>query len=460
MAMTTVLERPAPTAAPRLRRSTRLRNIELGLLLLAVGVSASAILLVQLGALGRIDSRIAALTAVPAAAVLALHVVLRFVAPDADPFIVPIATALNGVGIAEVYRIDLSPTGIANHTDDGTKQIVWTALAVAAAIVVLLVVRNHRRLQRYTYLSMVAAVVLLLLPLVPGLRVANAGADVWIHVGPLSFQPAELGKLFLAFFFTGFLTTRRDALATVGRRVLGHRLPRGRDLGPILVVWIVALLVIVGEHALGTGVLIFGMFVAMLYVATGRRSWPLFGLLLAAAGGWASAQLLPYIDGRFVNWLSAFDGDLYNQPGGSFQLVNGIFGLAHGGLFGTGLGLGRPDLTPAADSDFIVASIGEEIGLVGLFALLCLYLLFVARGLRVAFSAPDDYGTLLAAGLAFEFALQCFVVIGGVLRVMPEAGLTTPFLAAGGSSLLANWMLAALLLRISDTVRSAPRTTI
>jgi cell division protein FtsW (lipid II flippase) len=170
--------------------------------------------------------------------------------------------------------------------------------------------------------------------------------------------------------------------------------------------------------------------------------------------------VLSYVHGRITNWLDAFSGNLYNEPGGSFQIVNGIFGLAHGGLFGTGLGQGRPDLTPAADSDFIIASLGEEIGLVGLFAVLCLYLLFVSRGLRIGFSGPDDFGKLFAVGLSFVFALQCFIVIGGVMRVIPETGLTTPFLAAGGSSLVANWMIAALLLRISDTIRSSPRTVI
>jgi cell division protein FtsW (lipid II flippase) len=246
----------------------------------------------------------------------------------------------------------------------------------------------------------------------------------------------------------------------VGRKVLGVRLPRGRDLGPIVVVWVLALAVIVFEHDLGTGLLLFGMFVAMLYVATGRTSWIVLGLLLAAAGAWAASQVLSYVHGRITNWLDAFSGNLYNEQGGSYQIVNGIFGLAHGGLFGTGLGQGRPDLTPAADSDFIIASLGEEIGLVGLFAVLCLYLLFVSRGLRIGFSGPDDFGKLLAVGLSFVFALQCFIVIGGVMRVIPETGLTTPFLAAGGSSLVANWMIAAVLLRISDTIRSSPRTVI
>jgi cell division protein FtsW (lipid II flippase) len=283
---------------------------------------------------------------------------------------------------------------------------------------------------------------------------------VWVHLGPLNFQPGEIAKITLAIFFAGFLVARRDSLAMVGRKILFVRLPRARDLGPILVVWVLALGVIVGEHDLGTGLLLFGMFVAMLYVATGRTSWIVLGLLLAGFGAYAASRILSYVQGRITNWLDAFTGNLYEQPGGSFQVVNGIFGLAHGGLFGTGLGQGRPDITPAANSDFIVASIGEELGLVGIFALLCLYLLFVSRGFRIGYSGPDDFGKLLAVGIAFVIALQCFIVIGGVMRVIPNTGLTTPFLAAGGSSLVANWMIAALLLRISDTIRSGPRTVI
>jgi cell division protein FtsW (lipid II flippase) len=457
---TTTLSRPPADHVPVSRPSTRLRNIELGLLALALSVAAGAILLVQLGALGHIDVHIATLAAGLAALVLVLHVVLRFVARDADPFILPIATALNGLGIAEIYRIDISPTGVRNGWDNGTSQILWTALGIGAAILVLFLIRNHRMLQRYTYIAMLASIVLLVLPLIPGLRLKDAAAYVWVSVGPLSFQPGEIAKITLAIFFAGFLVARRDSLAMVGRKILFVRLPRARDLGPILVVWVLALGVIVGEHDLGTGLLLFGMFVAMLYVATGRTSWIVLGLLLAAVGAYAASRILSYVEGRITNWLHAFDGTLYDEVGGSFQVVNGIFGLAHGGLFGTGLGQGRPDITPAASSDFIVASLGEELGLVGVFALLCLYLLFVSRGFRIGYSGPDDFGKLLAVGLAFVIALQCFIVIGGVMRVIPNTGLTTPFLAAGGSSLIANWMIAALLLRISDTIRSGPRTVI
>ena len=217
---------------------------------------------------------------------------------------------------------------------------------------------------------------------------------------------------------------------------------------------------IVFEHDLGTGLLLFGMFVAMLYVATGRVSWILLGLVLAALGAYAASRVLDYVGDRFHNWLHAFDPSVYDAPGGSYQIVQAVFGLAHGGLFGTGLGQGRPALTPVASSDFIMASIGEELGLVGVFAILCLYLLFVSRGFRVGFAGPDDFGKLLAVGLSFVFALQVFTVVGGIMRVIPNTGLTTPFLAAGGSSLVANWMIAALLLRVSDTVRGGRRTVI
>ena len=282
---TTTLARPEADPVPGTRPSTRLRNIELGLLLLAVAVSAGAIVLVQLGALGHIDGHIATLAAGLAALVLVLHVVLRFLARDADPFILPIATAVNGLGIAEIYRIDISPLGMKAHLDDGTHQILWTALGIGAAILVLLLVRNHRMLQRYTYIAMLASIVLLLLPLVPGLRLRGAAAYVWVSVGPLNFQPGEIAKITLAIFFAGFLVARRDSLAMVGRRILFVQLPRARDLGPIVVVWFLALGVIVGEHDLGTGLLLFGMFVAMLYVATGRTSWIVLGLLLAGCAG-------------------------------------------------------------------------------------------------------------------------------------------------------------------------------
>ena len=246
----------------------------------------------------------------------------------------------------------------------------------------------------------------------------------------------------------------------VGKKFIGMRLPRARDLGPILVVWLMAMAVIVFQRDLGTGLLIFGLFLVMIYVATARVSWVILGLLLIVGGAVVASQILPYVNDRFQNWLIPFSDKIYNEQGGSFQLVQGLFGLAQGGLIGTGLGQGQPWITPLANSDYIIASLGEELGLAGLFAIFALYLLFVARGLRIGFAGQDDFGKLLAVGLSFTVALQCFIVIGGVTRVIPLTGLTTPFLAAGGSSLVANWIIVALLLRLSDTVRNQPRLVV
>jgi cell division protein FtsW (lipid II flippase) len=296
--------------------------------------------------------------------------------------------------------------------------------------------------------------------MLPGIGQTINGARLWIQVGPFSFQPGEIGKIALAVFFAGYLMTARESLSMVGRTFLGMRLPRGRDLGPILVVWIAAMAVLVFQRDLGTSLLYFGLFLVMIYVATGRLSWVLLGLALFFGGALLAAQSLSYVNNRFAAWLGAFDQENYDAIGGSYQLVQGLFGLANGGLIGTGLGQGRPDVVPLAESDFIIASLGEELGLVGLFAILGLYLLFVARGFRIGFNGTDDFGRLLAVGLAFVVALQVFIVIGGVTRVIPLTGLTTPFLAAGGSALVANWIIAALLLRLSDTVRHQPRLVV
>jgi cell division protein FtsW (lipid II flippase) len=283
---------------------------------------------------------------------------------------------------------------------------------------------------------------------------------VWIQLGTLTFQPGEIAKIALAVFFAGYLVQRRESLSMVGRTFLGMRFPRGRDLGPIIVVWALSMAVIVFQRDLGTGLLFFGLFLVMLYVATGRGSWVALGLSLIGLGAVVANQTLDYVNGRFANWYDAFNQDNFSAPGGSYQLVQGLFGLAHGGVIGTGLGEGMPEVTPVSQSDYIIASLGEELGLAGIFAILCLYLLLVGRGLRIGFAGHDDFSKLLAVGLSFTIALQCFIVIGGVMRVIPLTGLTTPFLAAGGSSLVANWIIAALLLRLSDSIRSEPRLVV
>ncbi|WP_419817964.1 FtsW/RodA/SpoVE family cell cycle protein [Glaciibacter flavus] len=454
--------RSAPPTAPvgRIRLPQKLRNLELGLLIFACVINGASIVLVQLGALGHLDLTLVSLFATLSILVFGLHITLRFVARDSDPFLLPVATVLNGLGIAMIYRIDIADKQY-GWDSAAVRQIAWASIAIVCAIGVLVIIRNHRTLFRYTYVSGFAAIVLLLLPLVPGLGREVSGARVWIGFGDFAtFQPGEIAKIALAVFFAGYLVRNRDSLSMVGTTFLGMRFPRARDLGPLLIVWALSMSVIVFQRDLGTALLYFGLFLVMLYVATGRLSWVLLGLAMFLGGAFVASRTLDYVNGRINNWLDAFNPAVYNADGGSYQLVQGLFGLAHGGLIGTGWGQGRPDLTPVPQSDYIIASLGEELGLAGLFAILALYILYISRGFRVGFAGQDDFGKLLGVGLSFVIALQCFIVIGGVTRVIPLTGLTTPFLAAGGSSLVANWIITALLLRISDTVRNQPRLVV
>ncbi|MFK4806651.1 FtsW/RodA/SpoVE family cell cycle protein [Microbacterium sp. LWS13-1.2] len=443
-------------ALRRIRVPQTQRNRELALLVFAFTINGSAIALVQLGALGAIDWTFLVYCGGLTALVIALHILLRLRARDADPFVVPIATLLTGLGLAMIYRLDLNWE---RHGWEAysTRQLAWAAIALIAAILVVMFLHNYRVLFRYTYIFGFVGIALLILPVIPGLS-GGGNADVWVDLGFFSFQPGELAKIALGIFFAGYLVRTRESLTSTGTRFLGLTWPRGRELGPLLVIWLVSLGIIVLQRDLGTGVLIFGMFVAMLYVATGKTSWVLIGVVLAVSGAFLASRILPYVGARFTNWLDAFNPDL--MGGSSYQLVNGIFGMANGGLLGTGLGLGRPYLTPVAESDYILPALGEELGLIGVFAILCLYMVFTSRGIRIGLAGQDDFGKLLATGLSFTIALQVFIMVGGVTRLIPLTGLTTPFLAAGGSSLVANWIIVALLLRISDAVRSRPRVVI
>lgn len=430
------------------------RGTELGLLAVALLIAVAAYALVGLGATDELPADVAGYGAGLAGLALVVHVVLRWRAPYADPVILPTVTALNGIGLAMIYRIDLARTARGGTDMFAGKQLAWSAISVALACVVLIVLRDHRTLRRYTYTAMVVALGLIVLPLVPGLGVEINGARIWVRALGFSLQPAELAKIALAVFFAGYLVTHRDTLALAGPKVLGLQLPRVRDLGPILVVWAGAIATLVLQKDLGTSLLLFGMFVAMLYVATERLSWIVIGFIMFAGGVAFATATFGHVAARFHIWLHALDQDVFERaPGGSGQLVRGLFGLASGGLFGTGWGQGRPDLVPFAESDFIVASLGEELGLTGLMAVLVMYLVLCQRGIRTAIGVRDGFGKLLAAGLAFVIAFQCFVVVGGITRIIPLTGLTMPFLAYGGSSLLANWIIAALLLRVSDDAR-------
>jgi cell division protein FtsW (lipid II flippase) len=443
----------------RLRTPSRRRNLELGMLLFAIAIGLSALALAELGALDRVDAGVFGLTIGLSVLILVLHIAMRVVAPDADPFLLPIATLLNLIGIAEITRLDIAHD-LVGWDAFGVRQVAWSAMAVITAGTVLVVIRNHRLLQRYRFVAGFTAIALLVLPFLPVIGREVNGARAWITLGVATFQPGEIAKIALAVFFAGYLVTARDSLSIVGRRVLGFTFPRVRDVGPLLIVWVLSMAVIVFQRDLGSGLLYFGLFLVMIYVATGRPSWVVLGAVLFVGGAWVAARSLEYVGGRFYGWLNTFDTELYDQGGGSFQLANGLFGLADGGLPGTGLGRGNPDITPLAESDFIIASLGEELGLIGLFAIFVLYMVFVSRGFHLAFAGQDDFGRLLGVGLAFVVALQVFIVVGGVTRIIPLTGLTTPFLAAGGSSLVANWVIVALLVRLSDSVRAQPRLVV
>ncbi len=456
---TGVIQAFTSTIRLRLREPARLRNLELALLLFALAIGGVSLSLVELGALGRIEPMILILGSGLGVITLGIHVAMRFVATQADPFILPVITVLNLLGIAEIYRLDIAKN-FTGWESAGVRQVAWTAMAMLMALAVLLLLRNHRVLQRFRYIAMFLGIVLLLLPMLPGIGQTINGARLWISLGGFSFQPGELAKISLAIFFAGYLVTARDSLSLVGRKFLGMRFPRVRDLGPILIIWLAAMAVLVFQRDLGTALLFFGLFLVMIYVSTGRASWVVLGLVLFVGGALAASRSLGYVQGRFNAWLDAFNPKVYDAVGGSYQLVQGIFGFAHGGLIGTGWGQGSPAIVPLAESDFIIASLGEELGLAGLFAILALYMLFISRGLRIGFAGQDDFGRLLGVGLSFAIALQIFIVIGGVTRVIPLTGLTTPFLAAGGSSLVANWIIAAILLRLSDSVRNEPRSVV
>jgi len=436
----------------------RSRNTELMLLLFALGLNAYELAQIQLSVLQVLRSDIWTYLLPPAVCALLIHLLLRLRASEADPLMLPITVALNGLGLAEIYRLDLPKEAIVGASLFAGKQVVWTCIAMVAAMLVIYFVKSHLFLRNFVYISMVLGVALLLSPMLPVIGKTINGAHLWIGLGAFTFQPGELAKIALTIFFAGYLVSRRDSLSLVGPRFLGVQFPRARELGPILLVWLASLGVLVFERDLGTSLLYFGLFMVMIYVATGRSIYVVTGLAMFLTGALVAGRFMTYVSGRINAWLDPLNPANYNAIGGSYQLVQGNFGLAHGSLLGAGLGGGLPQLVPLAESDFIFSSLGEELGLAGVFVLLLAYLLLVSRGLRIGFTHSDDFSKLLATGLSFVMALQTFIVVGGVTRVVPLTGLTTPFLAAGGSSLLANWIIVALLLRISDSSGGQQRT--
>ena len=432
------------TARPR-------RLIQALLLLLAVAVGVGAYALVGLGRFDELPANLLQVGIGALVLVAVLQIAVMWRAPYADPVILPIVVLLNLLGVTMIESVHAANEiyGLRSSAS-ADRQMLWAVIGVMLCVALLVLLRDHRWLRRYTWISAVAGGVLLLLPLVPVIGSARNGSKIWISVAGFSFQPAELAKIAFAVFFAGYLVARRDTLALAGPKVLGIHLPRWSDFGPILVAWGFAMAVLVFETDLGTSLMFFGLFVVMLYVATDRLSWLVIGAVMFLPPAIFAATQMSHVRTRITCWLDPLSSANY---GSCEQISQGLFGLASGGLIGTGLGEGRPDMVPHAESDFIFSSFAEEMGMVGAFALLLLYLLLVQRAIRAAVGISDGFGTLLAGGLGFVMALQVFVVVGGVTRVIPLTGLTLPFLAAGGSSLVCNWIIAGILVRLSDAAR-------
>ncbi|MFE7385829.1 FtsW/RodA/SpoVE family cell cycle protein [Streptomyces zhihengii] len=440
---------PTAEASPPEQRPARRRGVELSLLVCAVLVSVFGYVCVGLARQGAVPPDAARYGAGLGALALVAHLAVRFRAPWADPLLLPIAVLLNGLGLVLIHRLDLeTPGDVAAPT-----QLVWSALGVALCVATVIALGDHRVLRRHARACVLAALLLLCAPvLFPPVN----GARIWIRIGELSLQPGEFAKVLLAVFFAAHLAVHREALTAAGRRALGAvRLPAGRAAGPVVGVWLLSMLVLVLERDLGTSLLFFGLFVVLLYVATGRVGWIALGLLLAAAGAYAVGTLEPHVHGRVEDWLDPYAGIEAGQ--GTGQLAQSLFAFGTGGVLGTGLGLGHSVLIGfAAKSDFILATAGEELGLAGLTALLLLYALLVGRGFQAATRLDDAFGTLLAVGLSSIVALQVFVIAGGVTGLIPLTGMAMPFLAQGGSSVVTNWVIVALLIRLSHAAR-APR---
>lgn len=440
----------APAGEPQVPKR---RNIELLLLVFALGVGVFAYANLGQASTGHNPANLVKATVIFGVALLVAHLGVRLLAPYADPLILPLCAMINGIGLVIISRLD--PYNIAHKLAPARgaalTQSAYTLVGLVIFVGILAVIRNHRVLQRYAYISAFVGLILIALPAILPASVSEVnGARSWIRLGGFSVQPAEFAKLLMVSFFAAYLHAKRDALALASRKVLGIYLPRGRDLGPILVCWAFAMLVLIRETDLGVSLMFFGAFVVMLYLATERTSWLLFGLLLFIGGAAAVTMFSSHVDARINAWLNPFS----DVTGSTRQLAQSLYAFANGGLFGTGLDRGFPYLVGSANNaDFVLDTVGEELGLLGLTALLIAYALIVVRGLKTALLVRDPYGKLLAAGLSVTFALQVFITAGGVMRVIPLTGLPMPFLAYGGSALVANWMLAALLIRISDTAR-------
>ncbi|ATZ06580.1 FtsW/RodA/SpoVE family cell cycle protein [Corynebacterium striatum] len=425
------------------------RGTELGLLILATLVFAITLVSLELSQGNILTVDVLYLIGGFIGVFTVAHLALCFLAPHSDQLMLPIVSLLNGTGLIMLARLDL-----ANDGGLATRQVMWTIVGLILFVLVLVVLRDHRSLTRYSYILGAAGLVLLALPLVwpqpPGVE-----ARIWLWLGPFSIQPGEFSKIMLILFFAMLLTQKRSLFTVAGYKFLGLSLPRLRDLAPILVIWGIAIVIMGISNDFGPALLLFSTVLGMLFMATGRVSWLLIGLLLVGVGGFGIYQISSKIQLRFSNFLDP----LGNYDNGGYQLSQALFGMSSGGISGTGLGQGHPEIVPVAHSDFILAGIGEEFGLIGLAAVLIMFAMLISRGFNTALKSRDSYGKLVASGLSLTLAVQVFVVTGGISAMLPMTGLTTPFMSAGGSSLMANYMLLAILLRISNAARRPARET-
>jgi cell division protein FtsW (lipid II flippase) len=413
------------------------RNTELGLVVFGAVLTGAAYVLAALGRAAALPANLVPFLLVIVGLLLAAHAATRRLAPGADPVLLPLAALLNGIGYVFIARLDDELAGL---------QAVWTALGVGVFALTLLVVRRARDLERLRYTVALAGIGLLLLPLVPGIGRSIHGARLWVSIGPINFQPGELAKIALAIFFASYLVEKRELLQTATRRLGPVMVPDLKHFGPVLLAWVMSLVIMLAERDLGSSLLFFAMFVSLLWVATARTVYLAIGTGLFGIGALFAWSAFAHVQDRVHIWLNPWP-DAADE---GYQLIQGLFAFAAGGVTGTGISLGSPQRIPAAETDFIFASIGEELGLLGTVAVLAAYLLLVGAGLRVAVRAEPAFDKLLATGLTAILGLQTFIIIGGVTRLVPLTGITLPFVSYGGSSLLANYVLLALLLRISD----------
>jgi cell division protein FtsW (lipid II flippase) len=412
------------------------RNTELGLVVLGAVVTTGLYTLASLGRTANLPANVVPFLLIILGLMVVAHVAMRRLAPSADGVLLPLAALLNGIGYVMIARLDDHLAGL---------QATWTLVGVAAFVATLLLVRRVRDLERYRYTFMLIGVGLLVLPMVPVIGRTIHGARIWVSIGPLNFQPGEFAKIVLAVFFASYLVEKRELLGIAARRIGPVSLPELRHFGPVLLAWGVSLLVMFYEKDLGSSLLFFALFIVLLWVATERASYLLVGGVLFSIGAVIAWTVFGHVQDRVDVWLHPWA----DAAGNGYQVVQATFALAWGGIFGTGLGLGRPNTVPAAQTDFIFAAIGEELGLLGAVAVVTAFLLMVGAGLRIALRANSPFETLLATGLTTILGLQAFIIMGGVIRLVPLTGITLPFVSYGGSSLVANYILLALLLRVS-----------